>query len=212
MSRMHACMHALGALAGFSKERARTMYSLVFTCVLLCWCTAVQVPSEEEEVDEDTMEELQAIIEADYEVRYSAAAVQMFLAWPGLALAGGCSGLATGASAFFAATGWDEDEPPLAAAAVAAAAGGRPPFERTAASSARGPGPRGAPATATTTTTAPQQHPSTPAASRLVVPQVGATIREKLIPRGVSWYTGEAIEDEGGFQFFPEDEDDEDGE
>lgn len=42
--------------------------------------------------------------------------------------------------------------------------------------------------------------------------EVGATIREKLIPRGVAWYTGEAIEDEGGFPFFPDDEDDEDGE
>lgn len=31
-------------------------------------------------------------------------------------------------------------------------------------------------------------------ATRLV--QVGATIREKLIPHAVHWYTGEAIEDD----------------
>ena len=43
--------------------------------------------------------------------------------------------------------------------------------------------------------------------------QVGATIREKLIPNAVRWYTGEAIEDEpyemGGFDDEDEDEDEE---
>lgn len=41
--------------------------------------------------------------------------------------------------------------------------------------------------------------------------EVGATIREKLVPAAVSWYTGEAIEDEGGF-YMPGGEDDEDDE
>ena len=31
--------------------------------------TLVQVPGEDDDVDEETMEELQALIEADYEVR-----------------------------------------------------------------------------------------------------------------------------------------------
>ena len=36
--------------------------------------------------------------------------------------------------------------------------------------------------------------------------QVGATIKEKLIAKAVSWYTGEAIEDEP-YGFYGEDED-----
>jgi nucleosome assembly protein 1-like 1 len=42
--------------------------------------------------------------------------------------------------------------------------------------------------------------------------QVGATIREKLIPEAVSWYTGEAAEDDGLFLGEGDDDDDEDGE
>lgn len=42
--------------------------------------------------------------------------------------------------------------------------------------------------------------------------QVGATIREKIVPRAVAWYTGEAIEDEGGFEFYPGDDDDDEDE
>ncbi|GIL51856.1 hypothetical protein Vafri_7768 [Volvox africanus] len=38
--------------------------------------------------------------------------------------------------------------------------------------------------------------------------EVGATIREKLIPEAVSWYTGEAVEEDG--LYLPEDEDEED--
>ncbi|KXZ45416.1 hypothetical protein GPECTOR_55g322 [Gonium pectorale] len=39
--------------------------------------------------------------------------------------------------------------------------------------------------------------------------EVGATIREKLIPEAVSWFTGEAAEEEDGL-FLPGDDDDED--
>lgn len=42
--------------------------------------------------------------------------------------------------------------------------------------------------------------------------QVGATIREKIVPRAVAWYTGEAIEDEGGFEFYPGDDDEDEDE
>ncbi|PNH05128.1 hypothetical protein TSOC_008645 [Tetrabaena socialis] len=38
--------------------------------------------------------------------------------------------------------------------------------------------------------------------------EVGATVREKLIPEAVSWYTGEAMDEEG--MFLPGDDDDED--
>ncbi len=40
-------------------------------------------------------------------------------------------------------------------------------------------------------------------------PQVGATIREKLIPEAVSWYTGEAMDEDGLYLPGDDDEDDE---
>lgn len=50
--------------------------------------------------------------------------------------------------------------------------------------------------------------------SYFCLPQVGATIHEKLIPHAVRWYTGEAIEDEPPFDFdgYGEDDEDEDEE
>lgn len=41
--------------------------------------------------------------------------------------------------------------------------------------------------------------------------EVGATIREKLIPNAVRWYTGEAIEDELDYGFGEDDDEDEEG-
>ena len=38
---------------------------------------------------------------------------------------------------------------------------------------------------------------------------MGATIREKLIPEAVSWYTGEAVDEDGLFMPGDDDEDDE---
>lgn len=127
------------------------------------------VPGEDDEVDEEQMEELQALIEADYEVgglraRQGPRATPMRLLtarnMPGLAL---------------------QVQPPEA----------RPSCSLACALLVKGmcaATPRG--------TAWPGRSPMLPMRLARPYPQVGATIREKLIPHAVDWYTGEAIEDE----------------
>lgn len=50
-----------------------------------------------------------------------------------------------------------------------------------------------------------------PACFARVHGQVGATIREKLIPEAVSWFTGEAMDEDGLFFGGEDDDEDEEG-